>query len=45
MVVGLVYFVCLMLGLSLWFWLSVGSLALLAIGYLLLRYLMRRFAT
>jgi NADH-quinone oxidoreductase subunit L len=45
MVIGLVYFVCMALGLLLWFWLVVGSALLLTIGYFLLRYLIRRFAT
>jgi NADH-quinone oxidoreductase subunit L len=45
MVIGLVYFVCMGLGLLLWFWLVIGSALLLTIGYFLLRYLIRRFAT
>ena len=45
MVVGLVYFVCMALGLLLWFWLLVGSALSLTIGYFLLCYLIRRFAT
>jgi NADH-quinone oxidoreductase subunit L len=45
MVVGLVYFACMMLGLLWWFWLFAGSALSLTIGYFLLRYFMRRFAT
>jgi len=45
MVIGLVYFVCMTLGLLWWFWVFIGSALLLTIGYLLLRYFMRRFAT
>lgn len=45
MVIGLVYFVCMALGLSLWFWLFVGFVLLLTIGYVLVRYLIQRFAT
>jgi NADH-quinone oxidoreductase subunit L len=45
MVVGLVYFVCLPLGYARWFWIVVGTLGVLVLGYLLGRYLRRLYAT
>ncbi len=44
MVLGLVYFVCMQLGLQLWFWMTAGALLAAILVFFLGRYLIRRSA-